>query len=388
MILAQDGYGPATKIVDGLDAGYLDGAVISIKYRKPENIQRDISSFMAAYPDKEFFLDQHFYAAQMSMTKSGNIDDHRLFKYGLARKDFTVRNISNISRKLIDHQLELGLSNIIAPSLIISNFNDYTSQASIQLLEESINYLKETQKMSDIKIYLTLAFHEGALLDNENFSQYLDDITLFNEVEGFYLVVERSSPSAPMWEDSRTLSKLMYTVKVLSNNYKVICGFTDFPGLLLLSVGANHVASGWAQSLRNYHSNYFLTQGGGLPRDWFTSSKLLSHILLTPDLKNIIDSGDDNEIIDPTYAQGRLDDPNSLVWPKPIACLQQWKVFREVGIILLDSSNKTQKMKDLISSSQSIRTSLLKKGVVLDRNLGSHYNIWTEAIDKYEGGVL
>lgn len=390
MIIAQDGSGPATKIEDGLDKGYLDGVILSIKSRAPETLPLTVANLISKHPTSDIFLDVHFYASQMAMTKAGRIPDYQLFDAGLTRKDFSsIKNINNFARRIIDYQKSLGLTNIILPSLTLNNFNDGNSLVSLQLYQAGLDYIKEIDiPTTPIKAYLALSFQESALLDDENLSQYLDEITLFENVTGFYVVTERVSGDSPQWGDSRTLSKLMYIVNALSKSYKVVCGFTDFPGMLLLASGANHVASGWHQTLRSYTSKYF--QGGGWgSHDVFRypSKQLLTQLLSSPDLKRIIEKGFASEYVDSEYGNG-LSDPNNLQFSPHDKAMLQWKVFHDLGLEIIKSADPLVKIEKLIGEAEDRLSKLRVKGVVLDRSSVSHYSVWKKAITTFKNGVL
>ncbi len=365
MILAQDGYGPREKIGEGITAGYLDGAVLSIKYRNPDALPHTITSMLTRYPDADLFLDTHFYASQMTMTSAGKIPDYQLYETGLTRTDFSVKNINNYARRLIDYQRGLGLTNIIIPSLTVANFDAYSSYLSLQLYEASLDYLREIGMTTQLKAYLSLVFHESALLDDEKLSQYLDDVTLLQDVAGFYVVVERNNGGFPQWQDSRTLSKLMYVVNTLSDNYDVVCGFTDFPGLLLLGAGAKHVASGWHQTLRQYTGSYFMTTGGSNNGTFrYASKELLAQLLSVPDLQSIIRRGLGSQYVDPTYGGG-LTDPDNLLFPQPGRVLHQWKAFHDLGGQITAATDPMAEIERLIDVAEAvILLLLLKPGLI------------------------
>lgn len=388
MIFAQDGSGTATKLEDGYTAGYIDGTILSIKSRNSDTLPQVVTSMLTNHPGKELFLDTHFYASQIAMTTPGKIPDYQLYQPGLNRKDFSIKNISSYAQRLIDYQRELGLTNVIVPSLTIANFDDYTSQISLQLYEASMDYIGSLSGGTPVKPYLSLAFHENALLDNEKLSQYLDDITLIEGVAGFYIVVERNVNSLPQWQDNRTLAKLMYVVNALSENYEVVCGFMDFPGMLMLGAGAKHVASGWHQTLRHYTCNYFLETGGRSNGTFrYPSKALLAEILSVPDLQNIIRRGFSAAHIDPAYGAG-LADPDNLVFQPPTRILQQWKTFKELGQQITAAADPMSEIEQLISTAETNLAALQGAGIVIDRASVSHYETWKQAIALYRNGVL
>lgn len=389
MILAQDGYGPVQKIDGGFDVGYLDGAVLSIKNRKPDTLPRTVSGMLTRYPRKELFLDLHFYASQMAMTRPGRILDYRLYNTGLTRKDFlSSKSVINYAHRLIDYQHRLGLLNVILPGLTITNFNANSALLSLQLYQTSLEYIKEIGPDSDTKALLSLTILENALLDDEQLSKFLDEVTLLENVGGYYIVVERSYGSLPQWQDSRTLAKLMYVVNTLSENSDVVCGFIDFPGLLLLAVGAKHIASGWYQTLRHYTSNYF-KKTGGQPTGAFryASKELLTQLISVPDLRRIVNKGLNKRFVDPKYGRG-LQDPDNLVLNQPSRVLHQWKVFHELGEQIVAATDPLGKIEQLIETAENNLKSLRQEGINIEQNAVSHYEVWKKAIAAYRDGVL
>lgn len=388
MLLAQDGSGVSTKINDGIDAGYLDGAILSIKNRKPGTLPRTITSLVSQYPDKKLFLDTHFYASQIAMTRPSKIPEYSLYTPGLTRRDFSAKKIGTYSQRIIDFQVELGLTNIILPSLTIHNFNDSASQISLQLYEASLDYIEDLDGET-LSSYASLVIGENALADEEGLSRFLDELTLLEGIEGFYIIIERPDRNSPQWRDSRTLSNFMYIINTLSRNYEVICGFISFPGLVTLAAGANHIANGWHQTLRQYTGTYFMATGGRNEGKFrYASGELLTEILSSPDLQSIIKLEDSAHFIDPEYGEGRLDDPENPVFPPPINILHQWKVFRNLGEQIKSSRNPIEKLEELVGSAKNNAEKLQTDGVVLRQDATAHYEVWEQAIARYKSGIL
>lgn len=389
MIIAQDGYGATTKIEEAIELGFLDGTILSIKYRKPELLPQLITNLLTQYPKLDLFLDTHFYASQIAMTSPGFIPEYQLYKPPLTRRDISdVKTLTNIARKICDYQIGLGLTNIILPGLTLSNFNDINSLVSLQMYRSGIDYLREVGSLTNIKPYLSLAFQESALNDNENLSQFLDELTLFEDIAGFYIVVERENSSYPQWQDSRTLAKLMYVTKTLSQSYKVIHGFTDFAGLNLLASGATGISSGWHQTLRQFTGGYFMKRrGGGNGKFRFPCKNLLSQIISEPDLQKIIQKGFSDEYIDEEFG-GSLKDPNNLKFSPKEKALLQWKSLKSLDSQITTSSNPLDELKKLIQVAKNNINTLRESDIVLDRASIAHLEVWENAINIFENGVL
>lgn len=389
MILAQDGYGPSDKVEVGIDVGHLDGVILSTKTRRPETLPQLVSTLRSRDTLPQIFLDTHFYASDMNMTSPGNLKDFNLFNFGLTKKEYTIKNVQNYSRRIIDYQRGLGLSNIIVPSLMISNFDDFASLLSLQFYETSLEYISDIGESSARKVYLTLALRESCLRDREQLSKFLDDITVYDNIAGFYIVVERESGAYPQWQSSETLAKLMYIVQTLSASYEVICGFTDFSGLPMLASGASYVASGWSQTLRQYTPSYFMKSGGGSNKGKFryASKELLTQLLSIPDLQGIIKKGLSQKYIDQDYLEG-LEDPDNMS-PSPLSrVLHQWSAFRELGKRIVDAPSRLDELEIILGEARANFKELRDAKVVIDSASLAHYDVWQKAINDIRAGVL
>lgn len=387
MILAQDGHAPSTKIEAGLDSGYLDGVILSIKKRKPENIAQVISTLLNRNNPPEVFLDTHFYASDKKMSRPGYIDEYHLYDDEMTKKDFTPKRIVNISRQHIDYQRSIGLKNLIVPSLMISNFNDYRSFLSFQFYESSLDYVREIGGRG-CKTYLTLALRENALKDIENLSSFLDDITMYTDTAGFYIVIERDNASNPQWQDSVTLSKLMYIIQALSGSFEVVCGFTDFSGLPLLASGATHIGSGWSQTLRQLTATYFMrTRGSNNGKFRYASKELLTQLISVPDLQTIISHGLSSKYIDTVHNEG-LTDSENLIQNRISLILHQWKVYQELGKRIKGSADPLSELELIIEDARANLLELRSNQIVLKPGSVDHYDVWSRAIHDLRAGVL
>lgn len=390
--LAQDGHGPATKIVNGIIAGDISGTVLSLKSRSPDNLIGCIETLQEEHSEAFLILDHHMHASVYpETTKHGKLPDYGLFEMNKTAFELeSDESIQDATNAVMDLQINLGLNNLTSPSLGMQEFNDTNAQVSLKLYRQSIKYLKDNSLQGAKKLFLTLVFSEQALNQKHSLAQMLDKLTLL-DADGFYIIVERQKRDSAVWSNSDTLAGLMYLVNILHNNeYEVVVGYTDVYGLLLSAVGADYVGSGWYQTLRQYSQNFYREGFGSRGTPLYVSETLLSPIFTNPDLRSIVTSGFGDRVIDSHYGQALITNPALAPWNEEAYALQLWRTLSRVADGLGDDTvHNLEYIEGLLDEADSLFTELEGASVTIDdRHDDKHLAVWKSAIQKFRIGVL
>ncbi len=389
MLLAQDGHAPSGKIERGLATDLIDGAVFCPRAHSSGKIQEVLSDYKKRYAGKIFALDPNFYVSVFPADRTGKLDSFPFFQPNLRKAHFaSLKNIQSDVKNILDYQIALDLPYLISPGVIVQSFSSAWGQINLQLYSESIEYAR-AQKVKS-KLLLCLPIGEAALREDEQLSDFLDELTAL-EVDGFYVFVERATREAPQWSDATTLSGLLYLTNSLSgNDYEVFIGYVDMVGILLKAVGAKAISNGWWRNLKQFTKDRYLEGGGGKPpRITYTSSSLLNSIFIDPELQIITEVGFGNEVLSHSSFDAKLGtDPINQAWTQEEATLHYWEVLRNLcnEIDKLDSvERKLALVKEKIQNAKGLYARLKGSGIGFESISGPiHLKVWEDSIVLFE----
>ncbi len=388
MLLAQDGHNRSNKIVEALKKEIIDGAIFSPRYQTSDVLTETISTIRKEFKDKFFLLDPMFYVSAMQATKTGKLETYSYFVPKLGRKDFSSKNIQKFVKEVVDFQLKLGLEYIISPSVVVPSFTSYMAQITIQLSIEASEYLKTVSPES--KLIICLPVGESSLREDEQLSNFLDDLTTLDAF-GYYIFVERATANMPQWTDPTTLSGLLYLVNVLAENgYQVYVGFIDIVGILTIAVGAKALANGWYRNQCLFTSDRFFEQPPRRQaREVYSSEPLLNSVYIDPELQAIFELG----MIDDVLTGSNFDnvfkkDPITQPWPQDTAVMHQWATLKRLVDEIETVNTKEERISLIqkkIDNAQSLYSKLRTEGVEFEAASGpNHLRVWQEALTLFQ----
>lgn len=392
-ILAQDGSHAGDKMTNGYTSGEIQGAVMSVMSRRPENLIATIEKLQEDHPDMLLLLDNHVHASVYPDTdKHGHIPEYSLYYMNVTAFELQDNDtVQGIVDRVLDFQNNLGIGILTSPSLAMQEFNDANAQVCLKMYNGSIRYMADNETGSK-KLYLTLVFSEQALNQVHSMAQMLDKLCLL-DVDGFYIVVQRQKTDMPMWSSSDTLAHLMYLVNTLhESDYEVVVGYTDLWGVLLSVVGADYIAAGWFQTLRQYCQNFYRSSRGGLGTPLYVSEGLMSTLYTNPDLRNIVNSSAElgARVVDAHYGTALLRNPGQAPWPADAYALQHWRATKNIVTQFgSDINSNLDTLEGLLDSAQTLAAEIRAANVAIDeRHDDRHLGVWKSAINKYKSGVL
>lgn len=383
-LLCQYGYGNGDKIEKGLSNSYIDGVVLSPRYKKPEEIKKYTAEINAKFQNRcKLFFDPQFYLCtvlDVPAVKRGKLEDYPYFEGNLSRKDLSnIMNVANLAQKTIEFQQEMNLEAYMTPTVMINDFNGRDAQIAINLAYSSFQVNEGHHT-----ILVSLCIDEDAFKNREAMEEFLDSITAF-DCDGFYVIIKKTSPDELIWEASVLTNIMLFLYKLsFINMYKVILGYSYLISLLFAACGNIDFASGWFKNLQVFSKdNYELRNGGRRPRPTYLTAKLLNSILLSPSVEALHHVGCDALYLSDSPFDRHLSIDS---WNLENSCLHSWYVLKTNIDEIESISSITERcnyLQDMISIANE--NYHLAERAVKDLNLASsnHYEIWKQSIESF-----
>jgi hypothetical protein len=397
-ILAQCGYGRGDKIEQGLDEGVIQGVIMSPRDERRDRLEQAINQWAKAYPKAVILFDPQFYAATLNAPRDGHLSEYDYYNNnnGLTRTHFSSSKIQRIIKECLDYQFstfEDNLKYLVSPTILFDGFNDSWSQVAINFAVEAEDYHARMLQAAQ-PLLISIVVSETAFQSMDALEEFLDAITEI-EAEGFYVIVRRNANFLQNAMEASSLSRFLYFCYVLSeiNNYKVIVGYSDWQSFLISAAGADHMACGWYQNLRQFTLARFQPpKGGRRPLKRYSSSPLLSCPLIVPELENIhqarllhhvLSGSPHDRILANGPANGQAN------WSDEISCLSHWFSLNDMSQRMARQPNtraRIQEADQIIQRAQALYRQLEANDVIFDPQTGpDHLAEWHDALQQFRG---
>ncbi len=390
----QHGHGKSTRITEAFDDGVAGGVIFAARNEKLDKLDSCISQLQDGYNNIDILFDPQFYVSTLVPANDRYLPEEYSSYYqpGRTAKDFIgSKKIDAYAKSTLDFQLKRNLDRLITPTVIAGSFADRWSQIALQLADASIDYhtgLKEAPPL-----LVSIVVSEAALDSRPDLDAALDTLTGW-DVQGFYVVVVREEPSYSQMFDDDRLARLLYLVHVLGdrNDYEVVCGYSDFVGIPLMAAGASAIATGWYQSLRQFHQKAFLKRkpGGQPARLRYSSLPLLNSIMLS-ELQSIYEADHLDAVlsgVDLDSVIREASSPEDAAWTARISERHHWQTLA-AGIDTLTGKSKkdTEKIIDQVRKANGLYT-LIKPGVPFGHHTdGRHLPEWFRGLQEFQRSV-
>lgn len=289
-LYAQQGFGTGNggrKIIEGLRAGFIQGAIISPKDYPIARVQELLGAMAADFASADRLFDPQLYASLIAHDPAARMGKllEQDYPYFGARRRSQLESEANVIgdlRGCLEFQRELDVTAVIAPNILIRRSLD-----SIEALVAK-NFIRNAASVWDEvgderPLLVTLALDGDALQDRHELEAFLADITVLDAAPtGFYLLVASpTSEIAPELIESRTLAGWMLTNHALAlNGFQVVNGFSDILSPFLCAAGGVAGATGWWANLKVFSMDRFEppSPGGRRPVPRYLSRGLLNSI--------------------------------------------------------------------------------------------------------------
>jgi hypothetical protein len=390
-LYSQHGWGKGEKVNRGLANSVVTGVVLSPHDESPSDLRTYVGELAKRKRSPDLLFDPQLYVSLIRDANEGKLPQYDYYRQNLGLRDFaTLRNVQRFVQECIDFQRGLELTHILSPTICAETFTDRSAQVALTLAQESVDYWSGISG-DKRPLLLSFLFSEIALTHSEHVSEFLDTISLL-EADGFYLVVDRNSPSYSQDFHSTRLAQMMRIIYSLKRSrFEVVCGYSDFICLLFGAVNANAGATGWSQKLKRFNRARFQPSGGGRrPRDRYSSSKLVNSIYLTEldacqeveKLKNVkTDTPYDQCFDGQSY-------PSGVSWSAEDSALHHWASITRLLESVTGTSvrDRIDQASQIIASAEALYKTLFRLGVRFEPPNGpTHLRGWSEAITMLLG---
>jgi hypothetical protein len=286
-LYGQHGYADGHKIEEGLRRHLLDGVIYSPKDVSIAKLAQCLSDHRAEFPSADLLFDPQYYAATLAVdpqARVGKLEEDYSSYFGprrrsqLLNEDQVVKDIERTCR----FQMEMDVSAIIAPNIIISRSFDSAESAI------AMDFLRNTPIVasglgSKKPLYATLALGRDTLINREELLAFLNEITLLEEgPDGFYVLVATNSSEArtEMYHADVLAGWMLINYTLGVNGYAVVNGYSDLLTPFLGAARGTAGATGWWSNLRSFSLDRFAPPvgGGRLPVERYLSCSLLNRV--------------------------------------------------------------------------------------------------------------
>ncbi|CAM3385532.1 MULTISPECIES: hypothetical protein [Saccharibacillus] len=393
MLFAQHGYGKSTKIDRAMSGGFISGVVLSPKDESESNLRSCVQAIHLNHPSAEVMLDPQFYHVPFVNANDRNLTTYPYYPGHLSLSSFRGRQLQPLVERVMDYQESLDTTYLVSPCILINSFTDRETQIVLNMAQEAIDYNSTLGNGKELLISLLIS--ENAFSDLAQLNQFLNEISVL-DVHGFYVTISRNSTAYNQnFDTPSTLTNILTFIYSLSeiNMYKVIMGYSDFVGIMYLSVGAYSIATGWHNGLRRFtvQQRVLPSTGGRQPRHRYSCWPLFNTLLLT-ELDSVSDvTGLLPRIMSNTSYDSRITQatyPSSALWDKDGGHMQHWEALKNaIDSIITPYSDVTSRLDTLMSAivnAQGLYVLMNQRYVPLEVSSSEmHLSVWEEAITNF-----
>ena len=383
-ILAQHGWGKANKIERGIKNGSIEGVIMSPRDESPTNLSSFLTSIAAHHPCVERLVDPQLYAGTIWPVRDGKLSDYPHYRQHLTPISFSPSEIQTFVRNSLSWQSNLDISAFVSPTVMVDDLGSQWAQIAMMLAQETV-----AQHDGSKPLLISLVVGEDVLRHRAPVYSWLDDLSRL-DIDGFYLVVRRSSETYRQHYDSEILTSLLHICYSLVelNEYRVFVGYTDMATLLLHAVGVTGTGAGWFTSLRQFGLRRFQpVSGGSQPRSRYSSSRLLNSIFMT-ELEGIYNGGQIVDVLSGTSFDDRFNgstNPENVPWPADTAALHHWQTLANIsrstiGTTVRDRLNQAHY---LITQALALYAQIRNLVPFTTETGATHLEQWLDALNRF-----
>lgn len=389
MFLIQAGHQSSTHIAEGLPEGRADGVIWSPGDEKPELLEQRMAE--AAEHDAFQAVDPQLYVGLLEDANPKRLPEYELFDLPLPPRQFSARRLAGLVEGILDFQVELPSTHLIAPTVAVSSMTDRSAQVALNLAETALDLADEME--DERPLFIWAAAERSVLADSESVDVLLDELTT-HEADGYYLLFE-IDPSIDPAGQASLLSEALYIIYTLGvvQERPVWVGYAGMGGYLYRAVGAEAFAAGWFQKQQWFSTGHWGPGGGGrAPRSRIYLESILGSLLIDAELMPARRQRQDANLaadllsgagtLAAEHAEGGAAPDDS----RPVCAAQLFEVCaalddRIVGDLEIDLERVALEL----SAAADLYGRLGAAGIELDgRSSGSQLTVWQAAIEEFQ----
>jgi hypothetical protein len=388
-LYAQHGWGKGDKVNRGLAERAIAGVVLSPHDETPSDLREYVSELSTLSQQPDLLFDPQFYVSVIRGANEGKLPLYGYYRQNLGLRDFAAsRKVQEFVHECIDFQRDMKLTSILSPTICAESFTDRSAQVALTMAQEAVDYW--TGVSDKRPILVSFVFSEFALTNSDQVAEFLDTISLL-EADGFYLIVDRSTPVHSQDFQPTRLANMMKIIHSLKRSrFKVVCGYSDFVSLIYSGVAADAGATGWSQKLKRFNRSRFQPSAGGRrPRDRYSSSKLVNSIYVTE-----LDACQEVQklrAVKSDTAYDRCFDaqsyPSGVSWPSEESALHHWE---SLSMLLRRVNGQSPRERvnqviQIVTTAETLYRTLATLGVQFEPMNGpAHLENWLEALSLFQ----
>lgn len=391
-LLIQHSHGKAQKLEGAFTRECAEGVIFAARNERPDKLAACVESLREDHDGKELLFDPQFYVSTLVPPNDRYLPEYNFYKPGLTAAAFASGKASaTYAKNALTFQHDLGFDSLISPTVAFDGFNDAYYQAALSLAYASLE--EHAALTNPNPLLLSFVFSEDALASRQQIDRFLDTVTQQDwGMAGFYLIVSRPEDGYQQRFEADRFAHLLYMTHALgvTNDLRVIFGYTDFCGLPLRAVGADAFANGWSQSVRRFQRKGFIKRKGGgqPPRDRYSSGPLFNSIFVD-ELQQIFEVDRLNDVlsrVDMDDLITKASSPQAADWGVNQGQMQHWQTLCKLDGELAD--NPKTAVRNLIRelrNADGLYRILEAQSVQFDRQTGKeHLMQWVEALTAFQ----
>ena len=392
-LFSQIGYGDGSKTIDGLAEGQIDGAILSPRDCGPDGISSRIDEMIATKADAEILLDPQFYAtftAASEGARLGKLSEWPYFSVELMSNLEQTEHVNRVLHDTMEQIITLPTTGIIAPNIYITR--SFDSREAVIAKNFIRNARKIYNELGDGRhLFATIAVCREALLERDEFEEFLNDITMISDrPDGFYILIGSRGTNArtDIYHADVIARWMLLNYSLHINEYQVINGYSDILTPFLGTVGGDAGATGWFSNLKTFSLDRFqpAPSGGRTPIKRYLSKGLLNRITFTDldALRRVV----------PAVLNGLTHDADYNPEPENNnEILQSWEALKSLNhqFLLDDIVDGLSACESAVAEAGGLYSLIVEAGVALDRKSGyGHIEPLQEGIQVFKemAGIL
>jgi len=395
MILGLDGHQPGGKLVAGLRERAIGGCVLTLRYRRPENLRATALELAGEYEGSTRMVDPCSHYITYPAQALGQYAEYPFTFSGLNRRGLRDLELEDYATQSLDYQNQLRVSALVAPGVPLETFDDFRSELTLEAFDAAHKVQQASNSLRELPLLHSLSFRESALSSLKSTSEYLDLLTQVPG-DGFYLTVSRDVKTDSQWGDPNRagrLSNLLYLVYTLSlNGYRVVYSYSDIVGLLTLAVGGSDIAAGWFSTTRQLHCDDIgqSRTGGRQPRKLYASRPLLSWLPLSTDVAALLAAGMTDDIVDSVGYDHRIRNEGAgTEWRRRTETLHFWHVMSALAAEITGPPTVEERvglLESLIARAIATDSAIEGRRVRMEKR-PSHLSTWIQALQSFRVAI-
>ncbi len=336
-------------------------------------------------------VDPQLYVAMLDDANPKRLPDYELFDLPLSRRQFSARRLAGLVERILDFQIELPSTHLIAPTVAVSSMTDRTAQVALNLAETALDLM--TERDDGRPLMVSAAIDRSILADHESVNVLLDELTA-HEADGYYLLFE-IDPSIDAKIQGNLLAEALYATYTLGvvQERPVWVGYAGLAGYLFRAVGAEAFAAGWFQKQQWFSTGHWGHGGGGrAPRPRIYLEQILGSLLIEAELLPARRQRADTALAaDLLAGSGELAAAHAAggAVPEPdrgVCAAQLFDVCASLDARIEDDlSVDLERIAGELDEAADLYRRLSDAGVELEgRSAGTQITVWQTAIEQFE----